>query len=516
MNTSSEILSPVASETAENRPETTWHQHLRRGALVVGISLGGLAAVGASSEASGQPLLERPTPVERVSDHYMGTGIVLDEIDLPEIGRDAVNGMRKAAPVALALGGSVLAGLALSRREVNRKKLTLAANGYSRDEHGPVRRLLRGAAVPAIGTLALLTSFSIEEEIREGPNRMIADINRQVENDYGDKSVSWLLEPGTDHLMNNSRILEDVTVETKTGLFEVANSRNIDLLPFHLELTDVEFNGKTQTSLALASPNKNRNEPSTLYPEVKSGATCELVANRCLLNDGEIVVDNSEGIKLGDKITIRDEEFEVVGFAAQPQSLLNRFVVFTGENSMQDLRSNPDAPYYGMLAAAKSEADVSNLLEEFSLQDDVQMLSKAQLLEQNADFWEGNGTALTMLLILNIGVFGGISMYERKRAEQEQNRANIATLRSMGMSVKDVVQIEAAKSVIETVKGFPVALPVALLVSKVANAGITGFHSEITAPMAVAAAGTVLASKLAGDALLSRKLRKISPAEHLE
>ncbi len=481
------------------------------------LSLSASVSSGESEDSKPEQTGQEDTAAEVVGENFPDE--LLSRVDLNEMGRNTVDVMTQYSPYMLLAGGAFVGGLALSRNRLDQSKLRLANRGLDYNNKNRLQSAFAGTLIPAIGAIALTTSFSIEEEIRTGPNRVISAIEADISDQDDNRDLYWVLQDDTDYFMNTSSISFDDKKEQKNFFAQAENNNELDILPFHLDLTEIDMpqnhRHNHQPALVIGAPSEDKTTPSPIYPETET-SDCMKAENSCVLESDELIIDTNEGINIGDTITVRGEEYNVAGLAKDSRSLLNRLAVFTSQEGVERFRKSDDNSYYGLAVEAESLEDIEELLQEFGMDDSQEILSTEELLDNNSEFWEGNGTTLMMLLIMNISAFGGISMYERKRAEQEYNRSDIATLRSLGMSVKDIAQIDFARATITTAKASIPVMPVSYVVSEMSNVGIAGFNSEIDSAMVAGAAGTILTAKTAGVALLTKRLRKISPAENLD
>lgn len=389
-------------------------------------------------------------------------------IDITSWSRAVVDGIAATAPWLVLAGVLFLFSLAVNAR--GRTRLRLARRGY-RGIRGRWRQRTAGTLLPFICIAALVASFAIENEIRNGPNRMLDVLVCAAPGSEAGKF--WILESGTDHFMNTSTLPAGVQRDLA----------GIGAVPFWAELATISrpASGEAVTGLILGGADEVGRIQS---PRVESGSRCELLDGRCQLKIGEVVVDRSDGYQLGEVLTVRDEQLVVVGFFEQPTSLLNRSVVFANSAAFTN-----DAPF-GLVAVGADLPDLRTHLEGSG----VQIVTTDELRSANSRFWAGNGTPILMMLILLIAGLGASSIYATRRAEHEATRHVTATVRSIGLRSGEAFEIDLARGLFAVfVPALPAVLVGAVLVGFL-NSAVLGFHAAVDLRTGLAAIGTVVAA----------------------
>ncbi len=424
------------------------------------------------------------------------------DFDITAAARAVLHAVRIAGPGVAGLG-LVLVMAAVTTRP-GRARLKLALVGLS----GEARRrsstlFLTALVVPSIAVTVLAVSLALEAEVREGPNRMV---DRLVAGVGEPADLTWVMQSGTEHFMNDSRIRDSAE-----AAFSASSSPGV--LAYWSQLAEIGFaDGGRQASLVLA-PAQGEGV-SLLAPEVDpTSAQCELENGRCHLEPHAVVADADVG-GIGEVVTIRGRDLRIVAHPLDPMSLLNRAVVFTSPDLFRaPSDATPDADAYGFIVAGP---DSRSRAEEFlasTALNDVQLISTADVEEANSEFWAGNGTTLVLLVIAMTTLFSGASLYNARRASQEQARVSIATLRAIGLTPARSVSVDLTRTLLLTVGAAVIAAPCAAAVIALTNAGILGFHAMVTPTMVVAGAGILVLADLVGSGVLWLRLSRASIVE---
>lgn len=390
-------------------------------------------------------------------------------MDLTGASRSVVDALRLLGPPVCILASAFLLAMLSSRR--SRSRLLLAGRGLQHRSGPRWRVWVSGVMLPLLGISALTSAFSIEQEIRNGPNRMIGGVKDLVSQD--DRPAYWVFAAGTDHFMNGSAL--------PASADSLAFPPDVSAAAFTLNLSTIErASGQSVTGLVLGP---------TSGPDSHSGPkACVAAPSICSLTPGDLMADRSDGYSLGEEVHIRGTAYRVAAYFDRPMSLLNRSVVYA-------VPRNPSAAATYGLVATGERAEI----EAATKSADVQVLSTAELEGFNSSFWSGNGTPILMLLILLIAVFGGAAIFASQRAEHAAVRPVFRTIRSLGLTSVEAAQVDVARGLLRLLIPAAPALLLSWFTVKLLNASILGFHASISAATALAAIGVVvLASVLAG------------------
>lgn len=401
--------------------------------------------------------------------------------DLTEFSRGVIDILMAVGPFVSAAVVGFLVGLAMSA--TGRTRLLLAHRGLQEVRGGRWRLWLAGTMLPLLAMSALNAALAIEAEIRSGPNRML-DTVQSMAPDSATGTTYWVLERGTGHFMNTSRVEADAVDSRSHGIEAVA--------PFWADLTNIRRgDGSDQTGLVLGGPLLSG---AVVSPPVRAGATCELQRGRCVLRAGEAIVDQGDGYALGEELSIQDEVVRVVGFFQQPPSLLNRSVVFTSTDHASE-------PPFGLLVVA-TDFDALHLAIDGS-GSPVDVLSIDDLRRGNTTFWAGNGTPILTMLVVLIAVFGAASIFATRRSEHEATRDVRWTIRALGLTRGEGRQLDLARSLLTVVLAAAPAAAISAVLVAALNTAVLGFHASVSVSTSLAAMGlTAMAAGSAG--VLSR------------
>lgn len=414
------------------------------------------------------------------------------EVNITEIGRNAIDAGEAIAPFIIGLAAADVASMSLSL--TGRKNLRLAWEGISPNSGNYYKTLVAGSLLPIIGITALSNALLIEDGLRSGPSQNIETMARGIRTSAGPlgegAKVVWGLQPGTKHFMNESSISTDA-IEKIEAAVAANQSGDVKVIePFDIKLTTIPTEHNDRQAGLIIYSDGVAGMPSAISPEVKLGATCDVIDAKCLLKPGELVVDDNEGLSIGDTVKIQGHDFNVVGFSKESQSLINRLVAYTA------LPEKKPENYFGFAAMANSQQDVEQMIHDLRLTDKINVESTAELIEFNKEFWSQNGTPLIMLMVGDILIFAGATFISTRRYEQERNKSLIAGMEAIGMSKRQFAQQQRARATILTAKGVLPAAVAAAASEQFINSVLTGFHSELTPSMLAVSTATILAVQL--------------------
>jgi hypothetical protein len=420
-------------------------------------------------------------------------------VNITEVARVLIEGVRVVGPVLVALAVLVVAVELLSRP--GQARLRLAHVGLSAPAPNVLRRLLAGTLVPALGVAALAVSLSLEQEVREGPNRMV----ERLQSEAGPHEPAWILQRGTSHFMNDSRLPPAVEVAAATDSGGSAHRLWEQLVAIRTD------SGQTDTGLLLGTPAGDATSP--FRPAVVAEtAGCRLVDGACVLKPGQAVAD-ADVYPVGSRLSVRGRDLEVVATTAQPYSLINRAVVFTDSTAFARADGTPDTPFAVVVGGPDALSRAEALVAGTGAAGAVEVLTGGQVKSANADFWAGNGTPLLLLVICLSGTFCGVALYGARRALHQRERMSTGTLQALGVRLGQVCRIDLLRAVMVTGVAAVLAVPVAWVLVLVVDTGMLGFHATLTPLFVAAAAGLLVLANVLGTAAMWVRMRTMSVVE---
>jgi hypothetical protein len=416
-------------------------------------------------------------------------------MDVTSLARGVVRVVRIAGPITIALALALLAASLLVRSGRARVALALAGLvGASRES--ALRRFASIVLLPTMAVTVLTVSLAMEQEVREGPNRVVNEMARAGQVAGGQ---AWVLQTGTHHLMNNSRLdRADALVRSSDPL----------LVPVWAQLADLataDGNGKTALIIAPGGA-----APIDLVPEVDRGsARCVVEARGCRLRPGQAITD-PDVADVGSMISVRCRPLRIVAHARRPLSLLNRAVVVTEPTVFANAAGALPPPYaitvLGPAAVPRAAKIAASL-------PDAEVADSGQLRAANSTFWAGSGTPIVVILIAMSAIFSGFAGYASRRAAQEHARVGIGTLRAIGLTPGQVTAVDAARGLVAISVATLLAAPATFAMIHLADATILVFHASFGPGMLAASAGLLTLADLVASALLWRRLRATSIVE---
>jgi hypothetical protein len=420
-------------------------------------------------------------------------------MSITDIARVLIGGVRLLGPFLVLL--AVLALLAEAASRPGRARLRLAHLGLSEARPSRIRRILVGTLVPTLGVVALSVSLSLEQEVREGPNRMVDRLQAHA----GAYQPAWILQRGSSHFMNDSRLPGSVLQAAVADRSGAAHA-------LWEQLVTVKAEGKSaDTGLLLGIPSDDLNSPFS--PDVQARtARCTVTAGTCRLGAGEAIADASV-YPVGTRLRVRDSDLLVIANTATPYSLINRTVVFTDRSAFSRADGTLDDPYAVVVGGPEATAHARAIVASTSRGDTVEVDSGASIKRANATFWAGNGTPLLLLVICLSGAFCGVALYAARRALQERERMSMGTLQALGLRVSQVCRIDLLRALLGTAVAAVLSVPLTIVLIKVVDAGMLGFHATLTPLLVLAAAGLLIFANLLGTAAMYVRTRDLSVVE---
>ncbi len=418
-------------------------------------------------------------------------------MSLPTVATDALAIVRAVGPAVALLG--VLVVLAHLTSMGGRARLRLARRGLSGGASSRTRRLVAGTLIPLLGIAALTVSIALEKEVREGPNRMIARLQRGAD----DQNLAWIMQAGTGHFMDTSRL--------PAALTNAAASDPARFQVLYEQLALIERPGRNpDTGLVLGLPQQS----TLLAPAVTRDSTCTQNEGRCLLQPGEAVAD-ADLYPMGTRLWIRDRQVTVTGHTREPYSLINRAVLFTRSDMFRRTDGTMEPAYAVLSVGPDSPSHAQRLVASTPTPGALEVLSPSQLQRENTRFWAGNGTPLILLMIALSATFCGVALYAARRALQQREHVVLGALQSLGLRPGQASSIDLLRATLATLLAAVGAAPVAYVLVHVTNAGMIGFHAPVEPIMVAAAAGLIIFANLIGTAVLWARLRSSSVVEAL-
>lgn len=417
----------------------------------------------------------------------------MPSIDVTALARHIINVIEFAGPPLFGLTTLYMALLPL--RQSGRQALLLAHRGLTGGRRHWWRRVVAGLAIPLLTVTSISVSLAVEREIRNGPNRMLGEII-----DSAGPDAKWLLQTGTDHFMDTSRLPRSAAgwasrlpgTETIWEQLSAVTARS----------------GSATTSLILAR-SVAPGMPTPSYAVQPVGAQCRPRDGRCSPQSGQAIVD-SDVAPVGARLMLRGRPLTVVAHFKAPASLLNRAVIVVSPSSF--MADGVMAPPFAVVAGSPRAIRVLDALAHRS-RGALEVRTTHAIESANERFWAGNGTPISMILILLIVAFATVAYFASRRADQEQARASLATLLAVGVKPRVVMQTEIVRAWINSLVAGTVGVPIGIMIVDLADSQILGFHAGVNAVMALSAMSlSILVGCLTALLLYPRLLRLDIPA----
>jgi len=204
-----------------------------------------------------------------------------------------------------------------------------------------------------------------------------------------------------------------------------------------------------------------------LLPDNYRAGPWKIVAGRQVKNTGEAVIPDVlsrlTGVGIGDRITLTDKSFTVVGLSADTYSSANA-IIFTAFSDLEDILSSTGT-YSFLLVDAKEGVDAKLLANQIRRDiDKVNALTHEEFIENDFAMAMQMGveilfmmTAISSILAALIVGFTSYSLVTRKRRE-------LAIAKALGIRNSSILISIVFQSCLLTLFGFILAIGFSLLV----------------------------------------------------
>lgn len=471
------------------RPTGSLKESVMSVGSVATIFAGGCVVTGGLLESGPEGFDLKATPLAAIGDaiqtaaEYAGPGILV------------ASAAGVAAFLATASGRSLwplaVRGLAQDegRSSIGNGPLSRVSYGW---HNSRLRDAVKGTGVTVAAAVALSTAFMIQGEVAEGPNRSVETIiDGAQEAAPAGSTISFNWQTGTRHFMESSTIEATDVAKTVAALRDSRVPGVMSVIPFKADLAEVPTRDNPRQAGLVVSVKPEDGKPSSITPEVRPGATCKVIEDKCLLEANQAVVDPKEGLRLGDVTNIRGQQVEIVGFTKTPQSLMNRLVVFKGM-SEEDTKHG----YSGFVTVANSHEDAQNMLRQLDLSKEIYAQTPDELLGANREFWSQNGTPPVMLLVSTGLILAGSAFAALANLQRRRTWPQVATLRAIGATRLQVAGIQHSNIALTAAKAMIPAAVVAETAQVGINSIMTGFNGNVDFGELGGAAGLIYVVQL--------------------
>ena len=328
------------------------------------------------------------------------------------------------------------------------------------------------------------------------------------------------MQKDADHFQDDSEIPPEVVRQI---LNYVADQGGVGS-PFNRSLVQMYNNpdaddvGDGHASMIVADPEAIVDAiGGVMTPKVdKTTAICEVVDERCDLEQREIIVDADEDHEIGDIIRVGGTEVKVVAFAKQARSFTNRELGYVDEETFKEIVDQSIPDYYGINITGLDAEVIAQALNDLGVGDEFLEASTIEdFIDHNEDFWNKAVNSLIAILFMS-GFSYALSNHSlERRLELSDNRRTVAGLRIRGFSGVDIAHIGLGRAVKSTAAALPAAYFATDVLATFADKGITGFNPEITADMGAAAIGALLVTEAAAAMRGGARVARQEPGRNI-
>jgi len=286
---------------------------------------------------------------------------------------------------------------------------------------------------------------AIKSEIENGPNRALT----RMRPDY------WVLQKGSTNVITSSFVPRSLV-----------NDLN--------QIEGVRAAGVVRDFRAVTHGSSSREAILYSYQPAIAQMRPDLVEGSQATSG--VVIDESLagalGVGVGDSVTIAGLSLSVQGITSGT-SAIGKEGVFIPESIIDKMA--PQEEYTAVLVLTESGVILpENVEHEYSV------YTQSEFLELNATYWAKNASGLAITLMQTAGLFGALILIVSLVAMLAQNRRQLAMLRAIGGTFRQVWSIEMMYLLLLALASVLLQVPVGLLVVKAANASTPGFAGRLT------------------------------------
>lgn len=314
---------------------------------------------------------------------------------------------------------------------------------------------------------------AIKAEIENGPNRALTKMHP----DY------WVLQKGSTNVITSSFVPHSLVNDLNLieGIHAVGVVR---------DFRAVTREGSSREAIIYSY------QPgiAEMSPELVEGtqATTGVVVDQSLANALSVGIDDS--------VVIAGLKLPVQGITSGT-SAIGKEGVFIPEDIIYKMV--PQGEYTTVLILAESGAVIPEGVKE-----SYSVYTQAEFLELNATYWEENASGLAVTLMQTAGLFGALILVVSLAAALAQSRRQLATLRAIGGTFRQVWSIEIVFLLVLALVSVLLQVPVGYLVVQAANASTPGFSGQLTALDVATGLMAVLVIVLVFGSVVTRRFVK--------
>lgn len=248
-------------------------------------------------------------------------------------------------------------------------------------------------------------------------------------------------------------------------------------------------------------------------PDTGFGGPWEVAEGTTKVGSGEAVVDRtlarSNGIGVGDSVTVGPESFEVVGLAKDTNAIAFQYVFLTLEDAQRVFEQPGIVSYY----LVETEDTAALEREAPRILPNTEVKTVTAVADANEQVIEDSFLPIIMLLVvigLAVGVTViGLTIYT---ATAERSR-EFAVLKAVGVGNARLYGIVTAQSLIASLAGYTLGLGLFRLVQEIAFYAAPAVNFSLDARYYGYVLAGVIVMSVVASAIPIRKLTQIDPVE---
>jgi putative ABC transport system permease protein len=335
-------------------------------------------------------------------------------------------------------------------------------------------------------------------------------LNREATSGLGLlQSITVLKESAMDPLFSGIPIDYMEEIENIPGVSVV--SPEIVLLVNSIEDSELRPMQMFTTQIMGVDPNKYAQMRSSYFDNVIEGRGL-LSSDRYSAVIGTRLADDYRKT-LGDKISVNDIDFRIVGIYSFGSDMLDSLVIIPYEIA-RDISGMESDTVSMFSVETEDPGDANRVANRIEMRlDDVDAQTQQEFSEQIAGLL--NTVRTVQMIVTSIAaIVGGIGVLNTMLTSVSERTKEIGIMKAVGWTDRDVMKVIIMESVLIGFAGGIIGIVLGIGVSLVIS-GFLFFNTFVSPSLALYALGFAVVLGLFGGFLPARKAAKLSPIEAL-
>ncbi len=314
-------------------------------------------------------------------------------------------------------------------------------------------RFLLSVGGVAFSVLLIVVNLSFYNGVKEKVGLYVEEIDADL----------WVVQEGTRDFFFSTSLFPS---ELKAEIEDIEGVTKVD--PILARLSESKVRGETVYTLIFGSEPGGAGGPSNIVDGVSVSGDAEIVLDR--------VYTNKLGLEVGDKVSLGDKEFEVVGIS-EGGNLVTFQLSFITFSEAKELFKTPDFTNFFLVAVEGDPGTVGEKIEEEI--EDVRAFPKEDFAKNNRKVVEDGMLPFISVLIFVSFLVGVIVIGLTTYTDVLERLREYGILKAIGASNVTVYKIVFQQSLLTSVVGFILGVPLAYLVNYTASYIVPEFVTVI-------------------------------------